>query len=394
MLLFGLIFRLVFSILPGFKIDVDAWFAWAERLNQVGLPNFYSDQIWTNYAPGYLYLLYFLGWVKGLLNISDAQFYLILKLPSIFAEVILGLFIYKLIKRKSFFWANIAATSVLLNPVFIFNSAIWGQIDGFFSLILFLTIYFLIEKKIILSSIFFGLAFLIKPQAIALLPAIILYLIKNFSIENIIRMLLPTVLTILIMSLPFFINQPFTGIIQLFSNMLSDYSYISLFAYNSWGAVGFWVPDNQSWNNLSYQNWGYILFGIYWAIITYFYFKKKLSLFSLAALATLSFYFLPTRIHERYLYPAIIFLIVYSFSIKSKLLITLTVILSVIHFLNLYYVYVYYNEFYLKLPKTLYFPFLYNFLDTNGKLLSIVSTTLFVLISIVIIKSQYANKKS
>ncbi len=389
-----MIFRLVFSILPGFKIDVDAWFAWAQRLNQVGLQNFYSDQIWTNYTPGYLYILYFLGWVKNLFNINDAQFYFILKLPSILAEIILGLFIYKIISKKSYIWAKVATASVLLNPVFIFNSAIWGQIDGFFSLILLLTIYFLVEKELILSSISFGLAFLIKPQAIAIIPILILFLIKNFSYKNVLKLVFPIILVIFILPSPFFIDQPFTGIIQLFSKMLSDYSYISLFAYNFWGGIGFWVLDDKYWNNLSYQNWGYILFVIYWSIITYFYFKKKLSLFSLAALATLSFYFLPTRIHERYLYPAIVFLIIYSFSIKSKLLIILTTVLSIIHFLNLYYVYVYYNEFYLKLPKTLYIPILYNFLDTNGKLLSIVSTALFVLISISIIKSQNENKKS
>ena len=32
---------------------MEAWFAWAQRLNIYPLWEFYSDRIWTNYTPGY-----------------------------------------------------------------------------------------------------------------------------------------------------------------------------------------------------------------------------------------------------------------------------------------------------------------------------------------------------
>lgn len=376
--------RLILAHIPGFKIDMDAWFGWDERLNQVGPSGFYSDQVWTNYTPGYLYILWFLGLLKNLFKLSTDNFYLLLKIPSIIAEITLAILVYKILNKNN--WAKISLLLILLNPAFIFNSAIWGQIDGLLSLMLVLSIYYLNQKHLVISSLFLAIGLLIKPQALLLIPVFVLYIVKNFSLKNIAQIVLPSLSTILLLSLPFF-PSPF-DLVNLINQMSHDYSYSSLFAYNLWGVVGFWLPD------ASFRIWGYILLVSYWAIMTYFYFKKKLSLYSLAVLASLSFFFLPTRVHERYLYPGLIFLILTTSLLRSPLLLILTTILSLMHFFNLYYVYVYYNEFYLKLPKMLYNPILYNFLTTNGKLMSSVSTALFILISTTIIKSQYAHKKS
>lgn len=394
MISLGLIIRILLIFLPGFKIDMDAWFAWALRLNQVGFSNFYSDQSWTNYTPGFLYLLGFLGFIKNLFQISDVNFYILLKLPSIIAEIILGIFIYQQLFKKSDAWAKVGTGLFLLNPAFIFNSSVWGQIDGILSLMLILSVHFLSQKKLILSSIFLSLGFLIKPQAIALLPLFALFFIKNLSIRNLLQIALPSLLTVFVLSLPFFLNQPFLGLLKLFSKMVSDYPQTSLFAYNFWGIIGSWISDSTLWSSLSYQTWGYILLASYWTTIGYFYFTKKLSLYALATLATLGFFFLPTRVHERYLYPAIVFLILTTAYFKSRFLLLLTGTLSLLHLLNLYYVYVYYNEIYLKLPRLLYNPILYNFLAVNSTILSLISVIIFILISLTILKYDATFKKN
>lgn len=389
----AILIRLTLLSMPGFKFDVDAWFAWAIRLNNFSFTQFYSDQIWTNYTPGFLYILYYLGKLKILLNLSDSIVYLLIKIPAILAEILLGIFVYKQIVKKSTTWAIIGLVVILFNPAFIFNSSVWGQIDGILSLTMILSIYFLNRKNLITASILIGLSFLIKPQAIAILPIFTLYLIKNYSFKNALRIVLPAISSIFVLSIPFFINKPL-GLLQLFSKMISDYSYTSLYAYNFWGIIGFWISDSQKWNGLSYQVIGYILFAVYWLTLGYYYFKKKLSLYSLATLALLGFFFLPTRVHERYLYPSLAFLIFYSCIIKSRLLIIISIILSLIHFLNLYYVYVYYNEIYLKLPKVFYISSIYNFLDNNSKFLSILSFAIFIFISISIIKLNENFKKN
>lgn len=383
-LFLGLLIRLVLAPIAGFKFDVDTWFAWADRLNSVGFALFYSDQIWTSYPPGFLYILSFLGFIKNVFQIDTSFFYSILKFPSILAEIILAFLIYQIIPKTSLSLRRIGVIFIILNPAFIFNSSIFGQFDGLFSLTLLVSVYFLIQKKIIYSSVFAGISFLLKPQAVLLLPIFLIYIFKNFSTKNIFYLTSPALFTIVIGFLPFFINNPFNGPINLISNLLNYYQYNSIFAYNFWGIFGFWIPDNKTFFEITYQNWGYILFTFFWIVIGYFYFwkKKDLSLYTLLALSALSFFFLLTRMHERYLYPALVFLNFVAILKKSRLLLALSLILSLLHFLDLYYVYIYYNLFYLKLPAIIYNQTLYNFADENLKFISLISTIIFFLATI------------
>lgn len=396
LLLIGLFSRLILTPIAGFKFDVDTWFAWAERLNSAGLTHFYSDQVWTGYTPGFLYILGFLGFIKNLFQINTPAFYLILKLPSILAELTLGILIYKIIPRNFNNWRKLGLIFILFNPAFIFNSSIFGQFDGLFSLTLLLSVYFLIRNNLIFSSLFWGLSFLLKPQAVLLLPVFAFYILRNFSIKSIFKLILPVTLLIFFSFLPFFKNNPFNGLVSLVFNLMEYYKYNSIFAYNLWGILGFWVTDSSTWGNISYQNWGYILFAAFLTILGYIYLwqKKYLSIYALSTLCSLSFFFLLTRMHERYLYPSLVFLIFLAILNKSRILLVLSAALSIIHFLNLYYVYVYYNEFYLNLPKLLYNPTVYNFLDTNSRNLSLISTVVFILISIAIVKYETISKRT
>lgn len=393
-LLLGLLIRLILTPITGFKFDVDTWFAWAQRLNEVGFANFYSDKIWTGYTPGFLYILSLLGFIKTLFQIGDSLFFSILKYPSIIAEIILGFFIYQIIPTKYKYWKRLALVFVMLNPAFIFNSAIFGQFDGLFSLTVILSVYFLTIKKITLSSLFWGIAFLLKPQAIFLLPVFVFFLIKNFSVKNIFQLSIPAFIAILTGFIPFFAKNPIGGPIELVNNLFGYYPYNSIFAYNLWGVLGFWIPDSKTFLNVSYQNLGYIFYGIYCMFIVFYFLRNKISIFTFSTLTTLGFFFLLTRMHERYLYPSLIFLILISVLKKSPILVVLTTILSLIHFLDLYYVYIYYNQFYLKMPQIIYNANLYNFADKNIQLISFFSTLIFFLISISILKLDNEYKKT
>ncbi len=385
--------HLILTSLPGFKVDVEAWLAWAIRLNDLGLLKFYSQQVWTNYTPGYLYILRVLGFINGLFNLPGDIFYFLLKLPAIISEIILGLLVYSEVKKTSKSFAPATLILLLLNPAFIFNSSVWGQIDGVLTLLMYLSVYFLKKHQLIFSSVLLGLSILIKPQALALVPIFGLFAIKNFSPKSLAKLTLPAVATMFLLSLPFFINRPITGFLELISHMSGDYPYTSLFAFNLWGGVGFWLSDLQKFGPLTYQQIGLLLFVIYWIIILLVYFKKGIGIYSLAALACLSFYFLPTRVHERYLYPALVFILLSASEIKNKWLLLMQAILSLTYTLNLYFVYVYYNEFFYKLPQVLYNPILYPLLNDHGKAFSVLSTTIFVIISIVIITGN-AHKEA
>lgn len=392
LILIGLLTRLLLAILPGFKIDVDAWFAWAVRLQQIGLANFYSDQVFTVFAPGYLYVLSFLGFFKNFFDIDSNLFYYVVKLPNIISEIFLAILAYKLLQQNSPKIARLTTAAIIFNPGFIFNSSIWGQTDSTLALFLFLTVYLLQTQRLILSSIFLGLSFLMKPQAISILPVFALFTFKNFHPKTWLKLVFPAVLTIFVLSIPFFPTNPISGLINFIENSINEYNGTSLFAYNFWGMFGFWVDDSRKFGSLTFQYWGYLLFLSYWVIIFYFYFlKKRLSLLTLVTLATLGFYFLPTRVHERYLYSGLLFLILLSAYTKNRLLVILTIILNLIYLLNLYYVYIYYNHFYLRMPSALFWETGYNLLEKNGKFLAVISTACFILVSFLTIKLNRAK---
>lgn len=393
-LLAGFLVRLFITPISGFKFDVDTWFAWAERLNSVGFVSFYTDKVWTGYPPGFLYILSLLGFMRNLFHISDPNFYMMLKLPSIIAEIIMGIVVYQIIPDKFKSWKKIGLVLVIFNPAFIFNSAIFGQFDGLFSLTLLLSIYFLSKKLIPQSAFFWGVSFLLKPQAIFIIPVFFLYLLKNFSVKTIFNLTAATCLIMLIAFFPFFRTNLINGPINLISTLLDYYPYNSIFAYNLWGILGFWIPDNKTWLGISYQSLGFIMLVSFWAVITLLYFRQKISLFTLSTLSTLSFFYFLTRMHERYLYPGLVFLILLSTLKRSKFILILTVVLSAIHFLNLYYVYIYYNQFYLKIPQIIYNSVVYNFADKNIPLISVFSTLIFFLISISILKIAYEHEKN
>lgn len=390
LLFLGLFIRLILANLPGMRIDTDAWFAWALRL-QGGPANFYSDIVWTNYTPGYLYILHLLGFLKETFNMDTDSFNYLLKIPSIVSEVLLAWLVYQLTARmQSKRTAILAMCFILFNPFVIFNSAIWGQIEGVLTLMILLSINYLNLGQPILSSVFSSLAFLVKPQTISITPVFLFYVLRS-SLKNFLKLTTVATLTIFILSLPFFPNNPF-GIVNLFFKMVSDYSYTSLYALNIWPLLtGMFVSDYQKFWILNYNQWGQLLLLLYWIFIFLFFRKGKISLYALATLSLLSFSFLPTRVHERYLYPGLVFLIIYSFYIKDKFLIFLSTILSLIHFLSLYYAYVYYDEFYLKLPHLLYTPILYNLIERNFFALSLISVLIFIGTTYQIVKKEYVK---
>ena len=64
----GVALRLVVIRAQGFPSDVSTFEAWAERLAQIGPGGFYEPGYFSDYPPGYLYVLWLLG------KIFDGEF--------------------------------------------------------------------------------------------------------------------------------------------------------------------------------------------------------------------------------------------------------------------------------------------------------------------------------
>ena len=110
--------------------------------------------------------------------------------------------------------------------------------------------------------------------------------------------------TVFVVILPFEWSNPITFLTKIYFGAYGGYAFTSINAFNLWGLYGLWVPDS----GLNILGW--TLFGAFAVFVLYFLNKRfKVSGDFLAVFSALmlffAFFMLPTRIHERYLFPAI-----------------------------------------------------------------------------------------
>lgn len=348
LLLLAFFLRLILLPLPAFPIDMTDWIAWAEHLTRVGPGSFYTT-VWSDYLPAYLYVLWFLAFIHRL--IPQIPYEILMKLPATLADLALGFLIFKLVREeKSPKYALLAAGLFLFNPLTFFLSSVWGQIDSFFALFLFLSVYFLIKKKEALAFIFLAISFLIKPQVILFLPLFFLYL---RSLKSALSLLVMFIITVFVLSLPFFPHDPIFGLAKLILKSASTYPYTSLFAMNFWGIFGTWKPDTTLFLNLSCQIWGlfFLALGVILALVSFLRKKRLLALYLSSSLIILALFMLPTRVHERWLYPFFPFFLILAARLNNWKFWLIYALLSIINFLNLYFVYTYYTVNFLKIEQ-------------------------------------------
>ena len=208
---------------------------------QKGFSKFYDG--WSDYFPGYLYVLWLLGKIRGIL--PDV---LLHKLPSIFSDLLTGYLIYKIARKFLSEKRSLLLTSFyVFNPAVLANSTLWGQIDSLVCLFSLLTI-FLLDKSILFSAVALSVGTLIKPQVAFLSPLVLFLLIdKRKKIKGIVSYIFLAGTIFLLGFLPFksFGKNLFIFIFERLNLSLNQYPYTSVNAFNFWGLFGFWKPDNK-----------------------------------------------------------------------------------------------------------------------------------------------------
>jgi dolichyl-phosphate-mannose-protein mannosyltransferase len=377
---FVFILRLALSYLPSFDIDMGAWLAWARRMVDFGPSGFYSETIWTQYPPGFLYWLWFgakVGWLNELL----------VKIPIALADILTGLLIWKIIAKRNARFATALFIAYALNPAVVFVGSVWGQIDGILALFLFLSIYLLLEKKNpVLSWVSWAVALLLKPQSLVLLPVLLILSILKFTPKKTLIAALFAAGLIFLGSLPFFPQDPIFGLPRLMLKMSQHYAFTSLFAFNLWSIIGgMWKPDATEVFGVSYMHWGILLFLLGAFLTTYSFFvakRSKANSYLFAGLLFLAFFLFPTRVHERYLFPLFHFLLAAAGLAENRILLGLCGISSLVFLINLYHPYAYYTDNFLRSEALL---------NLSGSLAPFIA--LFYLVLFVVLITFMKNKE-
>jgi len=337
LVLAGFFIRLLFVGNEGFQTDVSTYVAWALALSAHGFASFYSTIGFADYPPGYFYVLAVVGHIWHALFAAHDSGYVVLrmlvKLPAILADLGVGLLLYALVRRfGGWSWGLGAAALYLLNPATIYISASWGQVDSISGGLALLAIYALLRSEDVPARsrahlawiagawIAFSYSLLIKPQAAVLLPLLVAFAFVNRERRR--ERIIATaagigvaLLLALLLTEPFHPSNPFAAfawLLEQYAYGSNVYPYNSVNAFNLWAFRGsLWLPDNQTIAGMPQYAWGLILVVAALALIVYRYVQERSdrALIEASAIATIAFFVLATRMHERYLFNGLLFTI-------------------------------------------------------------------------------------
>lgn len=324
-LIVGLIVRLIFAQrVEGFSVDIGCFRSWSMKASGInGISTFYSPDYFCDYPPFYILILALVGGISNLFRFTSnlGAHLIMIKLPAIIADVVTAYLFYKIAgKRFNRTASLILSLLYIFNPVVFLNSTLWGQVDSFFTMILLFGLMLIDEGKLSYATILFTIAVLMKPQGIIFLPVIgyelIVDFIKTKKFKNLGLSALYAAITTAIIIIPFSAGRAPTWLIDLYINTAEGYQYSSMNAYNLFSLFGANAkPDNQTLFIFTYYQWG-MFFIVLTSLFTGFlylvnFLKNKQAAQNIAPLAMLiqmtGIFVLSTRMHERYLFPAIAF---------------------------------------------------------------------------------------
>lgn len=246
----GLLLRLYLGMkVPGYDVDIGCFTAWATRMANVGPAGFYADGYFCDYPPGYMLLLWPVGFVlRG--AASQSATLLAVKFVPILCDMAAIVFLFAVAKKRlGNLPALLVALLYALSPAVLVTGAAWGQADSVLTFIMLLCALFAVDKKWHTALPLYVLAVLMKPQALLFGPVLLIWLIAQFLREEnrnkaALRSLLIGVglcfAVAIAIVLPFAIRQekPVEWILGLYGDTLTSYPYATLNTANLYYLLG------------------------------------------------------------------------------------------------------------------------------------------------------------
>ena len=337
----ALIVRVLLFSLQGYQNDTNTFLSWFDTAATHGIRHFYSVTSWCDYPPFNVYIFWTFGSLANAVSAYGISAVNIVKLAPNLFDLATAALIYIYLRKQLTFKESLLGTALYaFNPAIIFNTAIWGQYDAIYTFFLVFSLMLALKSKPKLSAAAFAIGLLSKPQGIALAPLVAYLIYRKNGLKSLLFSVLVFAGSVLVIIAPFEWSNPVTFLSKIYFGAYGGYAYTSINAFNLWGLFGLWIPDG----NLFILGW--TIFGVSTAFTLYVLHKRynasseMLVLFS-AFMLFFAFFMLPTRIHERYLFPAIsILALMFPFIKKTRLfyaVLTGTLLVNqayVLYFLN------------------------------------------------------------
>lgn len=323
--------------IPGFVSDIGLFKSWATSAAN-NLSGFYLHGS-SDYPPLYIYVLYLAGKLAALPQLSG-YFTLLIKLPSILADVMTAYLLYRVAsKHLSAELGLLVASFYTFNPAVFINSTFWGQVDSFFALLVVAAMHFLSEEKLGWSTAFLTAAVLMKPQGIIYLPILCFSLLRVKRVRAWFTVIASALVTGLLVVLPFSVGQGPLWLFKLYTSTVNEYPYASVNAFNFFGLLGAnYVRDSTTLLAFSYKTWGLVFIVAVTAFSWWMYTKARRAEFAsaVALMQIAGVFTFESSMHERYLFPAVALALLAYVQLKENKFLWLALGFSVTTFANTY----------------------------------------------------------
>ncbi len=325
---------------PGFGADVGSYQAWALQIATLGPAHTYQQGYFLDYPPGYLYGLWVAGLIAKLIGASGELLRVIAESPAIVADFFLATAMFAFVRKTSRPTIAFAAMlMVALNPAFLFDTVVWGQSDSVLTFTMLLSIVALLEAQYDLCWGLAAIAVLIKPQGLMLVPVLAWWTMLETKVGRWVRCAVVAMAVFLIGIAPFQIGHPWNWILNLYTSTAAYYHETSVNAFNLMALLGgLRQPDDGLIGGVSYFALGMSLLVPLYGFIAWILWRKRNrnTLIYCAFIAIFGFFMVAPRMHERYLYPALIFSV--PLALESTEMLVLFGVLSLTCLFNLAYI--------------------------------------------------------
>jgi Gpi18-like mannosyltransferase len=342
----------------GHESDIDFFVRWSRGLAEQGLTGFYAGGAFCDYPPLSVLMLYGIGKLAALVPdalINADAMRVILKIPACVADLAIALLLlFEGRRRLDAGLGLAAATLFFLNPVAIYGSAYWGQVDSIFTALALAALVAVGRGRWLLVGALTAAGLLAKFQTIALAPIILFETYRLGGWRGIGRWALGAVTAFALIAAPFAWTGTLDDVIaRSYVHVVGQYNDLSRSAYNIWfltdnpargdtavpsaiiahvagGRLDF--PAGDSWLlKLTWRNLSLTLYSLVVAAVLSLYALRPgpIARYAAGGALGLAFFLFPTEMHERYAFPAIAFLALWAVTgaWRERIYVALTLLL-------------------------------------------------------------------
>jgi hypothetical protein len=343
-LLIGAALRVTLSLREGHRPDLDLFLEWMRGLVDHGLGGFDDPQ--CNYPPVWLLILKIQG--EALQAIlaglgDDGLMRTLLRIPACLADGVIAIVLFAEARRIYGSRSGVAAATLyFLNPVALYDSAFWGQVDSVYTAFVLIAVVALNRGRSTWAGVWTGLALATKLQAIVFVPLIIFDAYRQFRARGSLRVFAGIALGFAVTLVPFMAWGGLERVLERGYGVVGQYDRLSVNAYNLWTLCGEPTAPSSSvpfsliamaagpadavdvdgawylaftWRRLSMA---LFTLAVAWILVVHSTRWGAPARALAGGVLALAFFALLTEMHERYAFPAIALLPLWAVGGRSR----------------------------------------------------------------------------